>query len=383
MNFSNISKKKQIALILIAVSGIVAFLGYGIWKDFIKEDEAVSETTASVETGHIPDAETIDPNTSKIDAYKKTNTDRLWDDLADEDLYEDAEKPSSSGGGAGYSADILSDSQSSSSSSSSSSTSASSGNAYHDIVSSSSGGGSASKAPGSSGYREQVMNDYYDKVSRLGNQSNDAAQESSAQQQETPAAEPAQPERMAVQESSLRRTSAISSLDGGSGSGFSSLSDSDDLISSDDEYPFQCMFVRAEKLRSGSRVAVRLLEDLAVGNMVIPKNTHLQAICTISERLELKIASIEMNSKIYSLSYEAFDSDGYKGIYCPDLKKEDRQQATSRGLNLFNSAITSRIGRMASDVVNTGVSIAQNKTGEITVSVPAGYRFFIVKSKQK
>ena len=82
MNFSNISKKKQIALILIAVSGIVAFLGYGIWKDFIKEDEAVSEATASVETGHIPDAETIDPNTSKIDAYKKTNTDRLWDDLS-------------------------------------------------------------------------------------------------------------------------------------------------------------------------------------------------------------------------------------------------------------------------------------------------------------
>ena len=40
------------------------------------------------------------------------------------------------------------------------------------------------------------------------------------------------------------------------------------------------------------------------------------------------------------------------------------------------------MGRLASEAVQTGVSVAQTRTGEVTVTVPAGYRFFIVKQQR-
>ena len=74
--------------------------------------------------------------------------------------------------------------------------------------------------------------------------------------------------------------------------------------------------------------------------------------CCTSDRLELKIASLELNGRIISFGYEAYDIDGSKGIYYPD-------------------------------VVSTGVSLLQSRNGERTVSVPAGYTFFIMKKTEQ
>lgn len=57
---------------------------------------------------------------------------------------------------------------------------------------------------------------------------------------------------------------------------------------------------------------------MLVGPYVIPKNTHLQAYATIDSRLELEITSIEIGGRIITLGYTAYDTDGIKGIYCPD-----------------------------------------------------------------
>ena len=180
----------------------------------------------------------------------------------------------------------------------------------------------------------------------------------------------------------VRRTSAMSSLDDAQGGGFSSLSDDDRTVPTDAQYPFECMFVRETKIRDGSRVSVRLLEDMVVGGTLIPRNTHLMAMCSISQRLELRIASVEMNSHIYALGYEAYDTDGAKGIYCPDIGGDTRQRVQSRGLSSIGRIIGGRMGRLASEAVQTGVSVAQTRTGEVTVTVPAGYRFFIVKQQR-
>lgn len=180
----------------------------------------------------------------------------------------------------------------------------------------------------------------------------------------------------------IRRSSAMSTLDTNPGQGFSSLSTDDDKVPTDEKYPFECMFVRAEKVRNGSRVSVRLLEDMVVGGTLIPKNTHLMAMCAISERLNLTVSSVEMNSKIYQLGYEAYDTDGGKGIYCPDLGGDTRRSVKSRGFSAIGQVIGGRMARLASEAVQTGVSVAQSKSGEVTVSVPSGYRFFIVRKQR-
>ena len=71
----------------------------------------------------------------------------------------------------------------------------------------------------------------------------------------------------------------------------SAVGSSDGIISSlDDDFedaavqyegskrPFRCMFVRDQKLTSGQRVTLRLLEDYNQDGVRIPANTHLAAI---------------------------------------------------------------------------------------------------------
>ena len=84
------------------------------------------------------------------------------------------------------------------------------------------------------------------------------------------------------------------------------------------ETPFRCMFVLDQKLTSGQRVTLRLLEDYNQDGVRIPANTHLAAICKIGDRLELQVRSLEMNGRIIPLALDAYDTDGLQGIYCPE-----------------------------------------------------------------
>lgn len=172
----------------------------------------------------------------------------------------------------------------------------------------------------------------------------------------------------------------ISSLDDGwDGGGISTLGD-DTAIPAEDDRPYKCMFLRDEKIRSGGRVSIRLLEDMAVNGTVIPKNSHLMASCSIGDRLSMEVTSIEMGGHIHPLGYEAYDMDGMKGIYCPETGQA-AGTARSSGASMIGSTLSSQVGRLASDIVNTGISIVHNASGETTVSVPSGYTFFLVKKK--
>ena len=180
----------------------------------------------------------------------------------------------------------------------------------------------------------------------------------------------------------VRRTGAVSSLsDGWDGGGISSLDSSPRMAADDGTHPFKCMFVREEKIKSGQRVTIRLLEDMLVGNTLIPKNSHLMATCSIGGRLELEISNVEIQGRIFALGYEAYDTDGTKGIYCPDSGGNVQQAARSRGTTLAGTALRSRVGRVAGDIVSTGISLIESSNGERTVTVPSGYEFFIVRKK--
>ena len=176
-----------------------------------------------------------------------------------------------------------------------------------------------------------------------------------------------------------RQSSSISTLDDDfSSSGMSSLDDEGSLTISSESQPFKCMFAKESRVKNGQRVSVILLEDIMVGGIPVPKNSHLMARCQLSDRLELEFENIEIGGRILHLGYEAYDVDGSKGIYCPDVSGTGKQ-VRSRGSNIISSTLTGRMGRIAGEVLSTGVSIAQSAGGEITVSVPAGYTFYIVK----
>ena len=183
-------------------------------------------------------------------------------------------------------------------------------------------------------------------------------------------------------EAVTRKSAAITSLDDGFASGgVSSLDDDESISIKGDTQPIRCMFARNSRVRNGQRVSVILLEDIIISGISVPKNSHLMATCRLSDRLELDFENIEIGGRILHLGYEAYDVDGSKGIYCHDVSGTGKQ-VRSRGSNIISSTLSGRMGRIASEVLSSGISIAQSAGGEITVSVPAGYTFYIVKSQK-
>ena len=177
----------------------------------------------------------------------------------------------------------------------------------------------------------------------------------------------------------------------------SAVGDSDGIISSlDDDFtddavqyegakrPFRCMFVRDQKLVSGQRVSLRLLEDYMADGVRIPANTHLSAICKIGERLELSVRSLELGGRIVPLALDAYDTDGLPGIYCPETaSSKASRKASDDAISTAGQTFGGLVGDIASTVLRTGASIAKSASGEVSVSVVSGYEFYLVNSSKK
>lgn len=179
----------------------------------------------------------------------------------------------------------------------------------------------------------------------------------------------------------VRKSGGISSLDDwGSVDGIGGLDEEDQYVTVDASKPVKVMFVREQKITSGQRVFLRLLDDIAADGILIPKNTHLSAQCTIGERLQIKVNNIEINGKIINLGYTAFDNDGNEGLHCPEsTNKQQVQQGTNTAMNIGQSLLQSRITGIAGQIVSSGTSIIRSSTGKVTAQVNAGYTFFLLK----
>lgn len=193
--------------------------------------------------------------------------------------------------------------------------------------------------------------------------------------EETPAEEP-KPEPLSIDLSAVGSSDGIiSSLD-------------DDFDDAAVQYegakrPFRCMFVRDQKITSGQRMTLRLLEDYVEGGVRIPANTHLAAICKIGDRLELQVRSLEMNGRIIPLALDAYDTDGLQGIYCPETSAvKNSRQATNDAISTAGTTFGGLVGDIASTVIHTGATIAKSASGELSVSVVSGYEFYLVKAER-
>ena len=373
-------QKSDLMMIILGVVMIVFLIV--VIKDIVDKDDEVEVKRSEVEIS-IPDAEISEINSSKSGAYARNdgsrNVDRHWDNLASED---DLDSILSSN-------DSSTDDQSSARNHNSQPKGQYTvddllGDADQESKPKASGPGHSQRSTQRKQSKEEIIADAQRRREKA---VADALKESGVEQadEEQDDAPSQSVSNVSIgEDATLKKSSIISSLDENS-SGVSSLGDDDfDMSAIGDDYPFQCMFVRQAKLRNGDRVAVRLLEDMVVGGLLVPKNTHLQAICSIKERLCLEVSSIEMKGKIYRLGYDAYDNDGRLGIYCPDLvMSQEMKSAKQSGLRIFNSLIGGRVGSLAKDVVSTGVSVARSVGGDVAVTVPAGYSFFLVKKEKR
>lgn len=357
-------------LILMVVAGL-ALLGL-LAISFIPQnkkgqaDEGVTQT--------ITDGIAQEMADSKSDAYRGlTSTDDYFEQLgarmeADEDISLVSSSGSSAPAAVAGAAPVASSGESSvdrvfgpppASSSSASHTEAASGRR-------SSGGGGASRP-----MTEQERLDY---DRRRAEMVRDVLTGGAAE--ETTAEEP-KPEPLSID------LSAVGAVDGI----ISSLDDDEEDAAVQYEgskRPFRCMFVRDQKLTSGQRVTLRLLEDYVEGGVRIPANTHLAAICKIGDRLELQVRSLEMNGRIIPLALDAYDTDGLQGIYCPETSAvKNSRVATNDAISTAGTTFGGLVGDIASTVIRTGATIAKSASGEVSVSVVSGYEFYLVKAERR
>lgn len=102
------------------------------------------------------------------------------------------------------------------------------------------------------------------------------------------------------------------------------------------------------KAVDGSRVRLRLLDDIEINEVVVPKGSYLYATMSGfgSQRVKGNVQSIMVDDDIVKVSLALYDTDGLEGLYVPssqfrETTKDVGSGALSNTSSLTNSSTTS------------------------------------------
>jgi|GEM_PF-757015 len=90
------------------------------------------------------------------------------------------------------------------------------------------------------------------------------------------------------------------------------------------------------KVYDGSRVRIRLMDDIKLGDKTLEKGTYLYGIISgfATQRVQLTITNIAYNSEILNVKLDVYDQDGMKGLYIPEsLFREIAKEAGSKSIS--------------------------------------------------
>lgn len=147
----------------------------------------------------------------------------------------------------------------------------------------------------------------------------------------------------------------ISSTTSGSHSIFNTIRNFED-----EENNITAMIDQDVKAVLGSRVRIRLLKDMYVGDYLIKTGAYIYGIVTgfQKQRVNISIAQVVYNNTSLPVKIDLFDNDGYLGLYVPgsnfrEFSKEIGTQAT-QGLSQVATPDNSDVRmNMLSQIFNT------------------------------
>lgn len=149
------------------------------------------------------------------------------------------------------------------------------------------------------------------------------------------------------------------------------------------------------KAVDGSRVRLRLLEDIIVEDMTIRKGTYIYAIMSgfSKQRVQGKIESIFLDEEIVKVELKMFDTDGMEGLYVPQSSFRETTQdvlsaATQGGNNLIdNNSSGTGIKSWANQTVQQASQRVMQALGKAAkknvVRLKYGTRVYLVDVSQK
>lgn len=120
---------------------------------------------------------------------------------------------------------------------------------------------------------------------------------------------------------------------------------------------------------SGSRIRVRLLDDIKAGSHTITKGSYLYALISgfTEQRVKLTVTTILQNDNIFPVQLSVYDADGLEGLYVPSsafrdftrsLGGESMQGFNTQSMTGSNSQSQSQFLMSSIDKVFTSTSTA-------------------------
>ena len=145
-------------------------------------------------------------------------------------------------------------------------------------------------------------------------------------------------------------------------------------------------------IKLGDEVKMRLMEDIQIGTVVVPKGTTIVAKSNLTNnRLQLKVTSIEYRERIIGVDLSAFDLNGQEGLYVPlsteaiGLKAlgEGLAETATGGISIQQSGKDQILTNISNGLIRSGGNYLRSKAGEMKIKIKAGYQLYLYDKSQQ
>ncbi|WP_416988963.1 conjugative transposon protein TraM [Alistipes dispar] len=148
---------------------------------------------------------------------------------------------------------------------------------------------------------------------------------------------------------------------------------------------------RAQVVRAGSTVCLRLLEAVRIGEAVIPRNTPLYGTASFGgDRLQIVVSSVEYGGRIFAVEAAAYDTDGQRGLNVPNSRERaalkealaSAGQTAGTSVNITRSAGQQVLSELARGGVQASSRYVAEKLREVKVTLKADHRILLISKQQ-
>ena len=144
-------------------------------------------------------------------------------------------------------------------------------------------------------------------------------------------------------------------------------------------------------IRAGSTVQLRLLEAVRIDDTVIPRNTPLYGLATISGmRLQVIVSSVEYGGRIFAVEAVAYDLDGQPGLNVPNSRERTALkealasvgQTAGTSVNVTCSAGQQVLSELARGGLQASSQYVAGKLREVKITLKANHQLLLISKQQ-
>ena len=148
------------------------------------------------------------------------------------------------------------------------------------------------------------------------------------------------------------------------------------------------------KAVDGSRVWLRLLDDIEINETVVPKGSYIYAIMSGfgSQRVKGSVKSILVDDELIKVSLSIYDTDGLEGLYVPgsafrETTKDVASGAMSGNMNMGTTSSNNSLSQWGMQALTNAYQKTSNAIGKAIKKNSAKLKYgtfvYLVNGKEK